>query len=54
MKSAIAFIAKLDADELRRRIAALDRERKAMLVLLRAAIRATEPTKSGKEAVNAS
>jgi hypothetical protein len=36
----VALLSQLDADAIRQKLGAIDRERKALLVLLRAAIRA--------------
>jgi hypothetical protein len=45
-----ALLSQLDADAIRRRLDALARERKALLVLLRAALRARpgRPTREGR------
>jgi hypothetical protein len=46
---AVELVHRLDATSIRERLDSLDRERKALLVLLRAAIRAKRRPGTGKE-----
>jgi hypothetical protein len=44
----VELVRKLDADAIRTRLADLDREREALMVLLRAAVRARKPVATGE------